>query len=55
MADPDPEQAASPDNLTLPDYPEPIDDTPENIARSILSTPPKKPSKWRYMNRKAAR
>ena len=26
--------------------PEPIDDTPENVAKAILSSPPKK--NWRY-------
>ena len=28
--------------------PEPIDDSPENVMRSILSTPPKKDGEWRY-------
>lgn len=28
-------------------YPEPIDDTPENIARALMSVPPKKD--WRYL------
>ena len=55
MAGSDPEQASSPDNSILPDYPEPIADTPENIARAILSTPPKKSGKWRYTRRKTAR
>ena len=31
--------------------PEPIPDTPENIARIILNTPPKKPHEWRYLQR----
>ena len=29
--------------------PEPIPDTPENIARAILNTPPKKKRDWRYI------
>ena len=29
--------------------PEPIDDTPENIARAILATPPKAADEWRYL------
>ena len=28
--------------------PESIPDTPENIARAILTTPPKKEKEWRY-------
>ncbi|MCY3678628.1 MAG: hypothetical protein OXH66_13750 [Gemmatimonadetes bacterium] len=28
--------------------PEPIPDTPENIAKAILGTPPKKRGNWRY-------
>ena len=28
--------------------PEPIDDTPENIALAIVSTPPKADDEWRY-------
>ena len=26
-----------------------IPDTPENIAKAILNTPPKKPDDWRYL------
>ena len=29
--------------------PKPIDDTPENVARAILTTPPKKDREWRYL------
>ena len=29
--------------------PEPIPDTAENIAKAILSTPPKKPQDWKFM------
>ena len=28
--------------------PEPIPDTPENIAHAIVTTPPKAPDEWRY-------
>ena len=30
----------------------PIDDTPENVAMAILSSPPKKRHEWKYLNRK---
>ena len=29
--------------------PEPIPDTPGNIARALLNTPPKKKGEWRFM------
>ena len=29
--------------------PEPIPDTPENIMRAILNTPPKKDEEWDYL------
>ena len=29
--------------------PEPFDDTPENIAKSVLSTPAQKRDEWRFM------
>ena len=29
--------------------PEPIPDTPENIARALLTTPPKKGGDWDYL------
>ena len=28
---------------------QPIPDTPENIAKAVLSTPPKKPKDWDYL------
>ena len=31
--------------------PEPIPDTPENIMRAILSTPPKREDEWDYLKR----
>ena len=35
--------------------PERIPDTPENIARAIVTTPPKKQGEWKYLkNKKAA-
>ena len=30
--------------------PEPIPDTPENIMRAIVSTPPKAEDEWRYLS-----
>lgn len=35
------------------EMPEQIPDTPENVARAVLSTPPKR--KWRYQQEHAAR
>ena len=29
--------------------PEPINDTPENGAKAVLSTPPKKRGEWQFM------
>lgn len=29
--------------------PELIDDTPENIARALVNTPPKRESDWKYL------
>lgn len=30
------------------DLPEPIPDTPENVAAALMSSPPRKPDEWRY-------
>ena len=30
-------------------YPEPVPDTPENIARALMETPPKEPHEWKFM------
>ena len=30
------------------DMPEPIPDTPDNIARALLTSPPREPDEWRY-------
>lgn len=35
------------------ELPEPIPDTPENIARIVLNTKPKKRSEWRFEKRRA--
>lgn len=32
-------------------FPEPIDASPEEIARAVLNTPP--PKRWKYMERRA--
>ena len=34
--------------------PEPIDDTPENVARALLGSPPKRKQDWRYLKDKLA-
>ena len=31
------------------EMPEPIPDTPENVARALLSTPPKEDGDWDYV------
>ena len=31
-----------------------INDTPENVARIVLNTPPKKREDWEYMKRRRA-
>ena len=35
--------------------PEPIPDTPENIARALLTTPPKKEDEWDYLKDRSLR
>jgi len=35
-----------PAKRTMPD---PIPDTPENIMRAVLNTPPKRDDEWRYL------
>ena len=32
--------------------PEPIDDTPENVTNAVLSTPPKRRSEWRFIQKR---
>ena len=34
-----------------PVMPETIPDTPENVARALLSAPPKKPAEWDYLRK----
>lgn len=34
-----------------PTMPEQIPDTPENVARALLSAPPKKPAEWDYLRK----
>jgi hypothetical protein len=34
--------------------PEPIPDSPENIARAVFATPPKKPEEWRHIREREA-
>ncbi len=34
--------------------PAPIPDTPENIAKAILATPPKKQNEWRHIRERDA-
>ena len=41
----------TPGRPTLP-MPEPIPDTPENVAQAILSTPPKNPKAWKFLKLK---
>ncbi len=36
-------------------YPKPIPDTPENIARALMETPPKEPHEWRFMRERRAK
>lgn len=33
--------------------PEPIPDTPENVMRAILATPPKREDEWNYLKEEA--
>ncbi len=35
-----------PEKLVMPD---PIPDTPENVARALMRSPPKKEDEWRYL------
>lgn len=32
--------------------PDPIPDTPENVAQAILTTPPKSPKDWKFLRMK---
>ena len=33
--------------------PDQIPDTPENVARAMMSTPPKRKEEWRYLKKQA--
>ena len=47
-----PKRRGRPKTLVMP---EPIPDTPENIARAVLSSPPTPPGGWTYLkNHKAS-
>ena len=35
------------------EFPDPIPDTPENIARVVLNTKPKRREEWRFEKRRA--
>ena len=35
------------------EMPEQIPDTPENVARALMSTPPKRPDEWDYVKESA--
>jgi hypothetical protein len=39
-------KAGRPPTLTMP---EPIDDTPENVAEAMMRTPPRKRSEWKFI------
>ena len=41
-------KAGRPPTLTMP---EPIPDTPENVADAMMRTPPRKPNEWKFMQR----
>ena len=45
---PDPKRARRRRRPTKRDMPEPIPDTPEQIARALLTSPPREPDEWRY-------
>ena len=44
-----PKRAPGRPALPLPD---PIPDTPENVAKAILTTPPKDPKAWKFLKLK---
>ena len=39
-------KAGRPPTLTMP---EPIPDTPENVAKAMMRTPPRKRGEWKFM------
>lgn len=46
-----PKPKRSPGRPALP-MPDPIPDTPKNVAKAILSTPPKDPKAWKFLKLK---
>ena len=34
--------------------PEPIPDTPENVARALVTSPPREPDEWEYLRLRSA-
>ena len=46
-----PKPKRGPGRPALP-MPDPIPDTPENVAKAILSTPPKDPKTWKFLKLK---
>ena len=42
-------KAGRPPTLTMPEQ---IPDTPENVAKAVLSTPPKKRDEWKFVQQK---
>ena len=48
----DPKPRGRPVKYPLPD---PIPDTPENIAKAILATPPKKRQEWQHDQKREAK
>ena len=42
-------KAGRPPTLIMP---EPIPDTPENVADAMMRTPPRKPNEWKFMQQK---
>ena len=47
-------KAKRPQGRPAKPFPEPIPDTPENIMRALLATPPKKREEWDYLKEKEA-
>ena len=46
---PDSENGSRPRGRPAKTMPEPIPDTPENIMRALLATPPKREDEWEYL------
>ncbi len=48
----DKESSRNPVGRPAKPMPPPIPDTPENVAKSVLFTPPKRDEDWEYLDRK---